>query len=389
MSPPQLLPAGFTNRGYWLSSFEEPGKVVDLPIPQAGPGSAVVQVVATLILPYVAKVHRGEIPQLNLALPLVPNANCVGRVLDVGPDAARIRPGDWVWVDGTVHARDDALVKIVQGHHGGEGPRGRVLMQGEWRDGSMQKVMKAPLESCHLINKEYLFGQEGHAPEELTPIILYNIAGGAIFETAKVQVGETVVIGPATGSFGGAAVELALLSGAKVIMLGRSEGTLRTMKERLGNPEKLQYIAMSGDEDKDTEAIKRLAPGGVDVFNDWTPGWFEKPLYLPAALKTLNPWARIVLSGAPYGKLELPYKTALHLNWQILARWANTRDTLVRIVKLINDGVLKIGKSGGSEFKTFDTIEDVEGAKEHAADGGRFKSYTVLKPNGDVKPALK
>lgn len=174
MSPPQLLPAGFTNRGYWLSSFSKPGEVIDLPTPQAGPGSAVVQVAATLILPYVAKVHRGEIPQLNLALPMVPNANCVGRVLEVGPDAARVRPGDWVWVDGTVHARDDALVKIVQGHHGGEGTAGRVLMQGEWRDGSMQRVMKAPLESCHVIDQEYLFGKEGHAPEELTPIILYN-----------------------------------------------------------------------------------------------------------------------------------------------------------------------------------------------------------------------
>lgn len=386
MSPEQQLPAGFTNRGYWLTSFSKPGSVIDLPIPQAGPGSAVVQVAATLILPYVAKVHRGEIPQLNLALPMVPNANCVGRVLAVGPDAARVRVGDWVWVDGTVHARDDALVKIVQGHHGGEDEAGRVLMQGEWRDGSMQKVMRAPLESCHVINREYLFGREGHAPEELTPIILYNIAGGAIFETAKVQVGETVVIGPATGSFGGAAVELALLSGARVIMLGRSEATLRTMKERLGSPEKLEYIAMSGDVAKDTEAIRKLAPGGVDVFNDWTPGWLEKPLYLDAALKTLNPWARIVLSGAPYGKLELPYKEALHFNWQILARWANTRETLVRIVKLINDGVLKIGKSGGSEFKTFDSIEEVEHAKEHAESGSRFKSYTVLKPNGDFRP---
>lgn len=389
MSPPQLLPPDFKNRGYWLSSFSEPGKVIDLPTPQAGPGSVVVQVVATLILPYIAKVHRGEIPQLNLALPLVPNANCVGRVLDVGPDAARVRPGDWVWVDGTVHARDDPLVKIVQGHHGGEGPGGKVLMQGEWRDGSMQKVMRAPLESCHLINVEYLFGREGHAPEELTPIILYNIAGGAIFETARVQVGETVVIGPATGSFGGAAVELALLSGARVIMLGRSEGTLKTMRERLGSPEKLQYVAMSGEAEADAQAIRRLAPGGVDVFNDWTPGWFERPLYLDAALGALNPWARIVLSGAPYGKVEIPYARALHLNWRVLARWANTRETLVRIVKLINDGVLKIGRSGGSEFTTFDTVEDVEGAKEHAATGGRFKSYTVLKPNGDVKPPLK
>lgn len=172
-------------------------------------------------------------------------------------------------------------------------------------------------------------------------------------------------------------------------MLARSEATPRTMRERLGSPEKLRYMAVSGDEDKNAEAIRRLAPGGVDVFIDWTPGWFEKPLYLPAALKTLNPCARIVLSGARHGNLELPYKTAPHLNWQVLARWANTRDALVRTVKLINDGVLKIGKSGGSEFKTLDTIEDVEGAKEHAADGGRFKSYTVLKPNGDVEPALK
>ncbi|KAI3397676.1 hypothetical protein diail_10445 [Diaporthe ilicicola] len=106
MSPPPYRPTGFTNRGYWLSSFSEPGKLIDLPTPQAGPGSAVVQGTATLILPYIARVHRGEIPALNLALPLVPHANCVGRVLEVGPDAARVKPGDCVWVDGTVHPRD-------------------------------------------------------------------------------------------------------------------------------------------------------------------------------------------------------------------------------------------------------------------------------------------
>ncbi|KAH6981501.1 hypothetical protein EDB80DRAFT_873356 [Ilyonectria destructans] len=135
-----------TNQGYWLSSFSEPGKIIDLPVPKASSGSAVVQVLATLVLPYLSRIHRGEVQQANLILPLVPNANCIGRITEVGADATLLKPGDLVWVDRTIISRDDPTVVIVQGHLGGLGERGQTLMQGEWRDGSFQKYQKVPLE---------------------------------------------------------------------------------------------------------------------------------------------------------------------------------------------------------------------------------------------------
>ncbi|EEU35778.1 uncharacterized protein NECHADRAFT_82192 [Fusarium vanettenii 77-13-4] len=380
------MAAQLSNKGYWLSSFSEPGKIIDLPVPKASSGSVVVEVLATLVLPYLTQIHQGGVQQANLMLPLVPNANCIGRIIEVGPDATLLKPDDLVWADSTIISRDDSTVVIVQGHLGGLGERGRTLMQGEWRDGSFQQYQKVPLESCHLLNTNRLIKDLGYNLLELTTIILYTVAGGAMLEIANLQVGQTVVIGPATGSFSGAAVELALVCGANVVAIGRTKETLAELKEKLGNPERLKYAVMTGDVDSDAAAILRLTPDGkgADVFNDWTPGWIEKPLFLQAGLKTLKAWGKVVLSGAAWGSADIPYAESIHNNWQVIARWCCTRATLTRVLDLINQGQLKIGKSTGGEFTTFEQVEDVERAKEHASKNGRFKQYTVLLPSGPI-----
>ncbi|KAM0338625.1 hypothetical protein ACHAPU_011258 [Fusarium lateritium] len=374
------------NRGYWLSSFSEPGKIIDLPVPKESTGSAVVKVLATLVLPYLTQIHKGGVKQANLMLPLVPNANCIGYITEVGADATLLKPGDLVWVDSTIVGRDDPTVVIVQGHLGGLSERGRTLMQGEWRDGSFQQYQKVPLDSCHRLNADRLVSELGYNLFELTSIILYTVAGGAILEMANLTAGQTIVIGPATGSFSGAAVELALLCGDNVIAIGRNEETLISLKEKLSNPDRLKLVVMTGDVDADAAAILKLTPGGngADIFNDWTPGWIEKPVFLQAGLKVLKVWGKVVLSGAAYGSADIPYATSIHNNWQVIARWCCTRTTLTRVLDLIDQGLLKIGSSTGAEYTTFEQVDDVEKAKQHASEYGRFKNYTILLPNGPI-----
>ncbi|MFG2226655.1 hypothetical protein [Streptomyces sp. NPDC048644] len=44
---------------------------------------------------------------------MTPGSGAVGRVRAVGPDATRLRVGDWVLCDPTVRSRDDALTPDI------------------------------------------------------------------------------------------------------------------------------------------------------------------------------------------------------------------------------------------------------------------------------------
>ncbi|RSL39485.1 hypothetical protein CEP54_016314 [Fusarium duplospermum] len=368
------------NRALWLSSFSEPASVVDLPIPEATAGSAVVQVLAAPIVPYTKAVHAGKVPLLNLSLPLVPSPNAVGRVHAVGPDAIRAKPGDLVYVDATIYGRDDNSVKIMAGHHGGHGPEGQKLMRGEWRDGSLQQFQKIPLENIYALDEERLTNL-GYTPAALQSIAYYSVAGGAILESADVKIGNTVVVGPCAGSFGGLAVELALAAGANVIGVGPYEEELEKIAKVLNNP-RFQYIVMTGDNDADTAAIIKATPNGLgaDVVSDWSPGFLEEPPYLYATARTLKRQGRIVLSGGAANDIRIPYPYMLLKEIEVKGKWMCSRKTIERLISMIEQGLLKVGEDGGSKIDVF-TLDEHHEAIEHAAKNGGWRSYTVINPN--------
>lgn len=369
------------NRAVWLSSFTEPPSIIDLPVPEANAGTVVIRVLAAPIVPYTQLVHAGKIAALNLTLPLVPNPNAVGRVHAVGPDAVRLKPGDLVYIDATVRGRDDPSVMIMAGHHGGEGPEGRKLMQGEWRDGSLQQFQKVPLENVYPLDEQRLLGELGYSPALLQSIAHYSVAAGAILEAADVKIAETVVVGPCAGSFGGLAVELALTLGANVIGLGRSESKLRDMKEKLNHP-RFSYVVMTGDDDADTAAILRATPNGkgADVVSDWSPGFVENPPFLFAAARTLKTRGRVVLSGGTPSNIQVPYTLTVHKDLTVKGKWMCSRQTLEYLIQIIEQGQLKIGVDSGTKLAVF-SLDEHHDAYEHAAKHGAWRNYTVVAPN--------
>src|SRR5471032_3281662 len=95
-----------------LTAFGLPLSVQSLPDPMLGTGEIIVDVVAAGVLPYMAEVLSGERRYL-LTLPAVPGAGAIGRVRAVGPDATRLKAGDWVSCDPTVRSRDDAVTPDI------------------------------------------------------------------------------------------------------------------------------------------------------------------------------------------------------------------------------------------------------------------------------------
>lgn len=371
------------NQGLLLSSFSTPLELVERPIPRASSGTIVAKVLATLILPYIKKVHEGLVPQLNVPIPCIPQGCCIGRVHEVGPDAALLKPGDLIWYDGFIQARDDPTVFGLQGHLGGDTERNQAFVKGEWRDGCLQQYAKLQLENCIRLDEDRLMKQLGYTPAELSTFLLYETAAGAALEAGNIRPGETVVIGPATGSFGGVTTQLALTLGANVIALGRSLKTLNAMKESLGNPERLQLLAMTGDVSKDAAAIRQLTPfgQGADLFNDWTPGWLPKPLFLDAGIQSLKIGGRVILSGSPQGPVEFDYNFVLHRNISIQGKLMCSRRYVAEVISMISNGFLKIGKLSGAQVKEFEFL-DHKAAIDYAEANSSMLNYTVLMPNG-------
>ncbi|GKU14160.1 unnamed protein product, partial [Fusarium langsethiae] len=150
---------------------------------------------------------------MNVQPPYVPNANAIGRVHAVGPDAVLVKAGDLVYVDSTARARDDPNnVMIMIWHLGCAGNAGQKLMQA-WRDGSLQQYQKVPLENVYPLDEQRLVGELHYDPAELLSIAYYCVPAGSLLEAADLKTAETVIVGPSGGNFGGLAVEIALTIG--------------------------------------------------------------------------------------------------------------------------------------------------------------------------------
>lgn len=369
------------NRALWLSSFDKPLELVDLPVPTATPGSAVVKVLNTVVFPYAEEIHNGTLTVYNLHLPLVPHPSSIGRIHAVGPDAVSAKPGDLVFVPAPVSARDDPEVSIIQGHHGGEGPRGRALMQGEWRDGALQQYQKVPLENILILDEARLCRQLGYTPADLHEISFYGMAAGSLCEAAGLRAGETVLIGPATGTYGGITSDMALALGANVIAIGRNRTHLEGLARKLGHHERFSYVVMTGDDAADAAAIMKASPQGrgVEVYNDWAPAAVDGSPFFSAAIQTVRPEGRAILSGAPSGHIRVPYTLVMHKNIRIIGKVIVSRGGLEQTIKMVELGLLKLGKRGGSTHDVY-SLQDHHEAFVKAKSCG-FRVYTDIAPN--------
>ena len=96
------------HEGCVLNAFGSPLAIETVPDPLLGTGEVIVDVAASRVLAYANEVLSGERKYL-LELPVVPGPGAIGRIRATGPDATRLRPGDWVYCDPTVRSRDNAL----------------------------------------------------------------------------------------------------------------------------------------------------------------------------------------------------------------------------------------------------------------------------------------
>ena len=246
-----------------LNAFGSPLAIETVPDPLLGTGEVIVDVAASRVLAYANEVLSGERKYL-LELPVVPGPGAIGRIRATGPDATRLRPGDWVYCDPTVRSRDNALSPDIALQGLTAGSEGGLRLQRYFHDGAWAEQMRLPTENAIPIGDI----DEKDAGRWCALGTLLVPYGG--FLAANLQAGEIVLVNGATGSFGSAAVAVALGMGAQcVVATGRNEQALTELARRFGA--RVRTVPMRGHEADDRARILQAAPGPIDCVLDILP----------------------------------------------------------------------------------------------------------------------
>ena len=313
--------------------------------PQADPGSAVVRVLATAVLTYGGTVYSGKKPY-PYPVPLVPGSSAVGRIAAVGPDATRLKPGQLVYIDCFIQGRDDPTSLILHGLSSGFTPGSNQLMGDVWRDSTYAEYSKLPLENCFPMDETKLLGSPanggfGYTMEDLTYLLTLSVPYGGLRDV-DVRAGEKVIITPAAGAFGSAAVVAALAMGAQVVAMGRDTESLERVKAL--SPERIQIVRNTGDVAADTKELTKNGP--ADVFFDASPGKAFASTHFKSCINALRRGGRVSFMSA-FEELSLPLRTITIFDITIKGKWMYTKEDIRLMINMAETGFLKLGKAGG------------------------------------------
>lgn len=354
-----------------LQSFGKPLTVTTAPEPRIGTGEVIVDVVTAPILSYADEVFSGARKYL-LPTPVIPGCGAIGRVRETGPDATKLRPGDWVFCDPTTRSRDDALMPdiVLQGWSArGEGGR---KLQEYHRDGGLAERIRVPTENAIPIG-DIDPAEAGRWCAINTLLVAY---GGLLAMAFKA--GETLLVSGATGNFGSATVLTALAMGARrVIAVGRNDGVLADLKRRFGT--RVAPVRLTGNADQDSSQMHHVADGPIDAVLDFLPPSVDASV-ARTAIMAVRPYGRVVLMGGVGmlggDELALPYPWIMRNLITIKGQWMYEPSAVSTMVGLVRSGLLDLDNFKVAEF----ALDDVNEAIAHAsANSGPFR-LTVVRP---------
>ncbi len=354
-----------------LNEFGRPLDIQALPDPVLGTGEVIVDIVAAGVTSYAANVFNGSRAYL-LETPVVPGAGGIGRVRATGPDATKLKAGQWVYCEPTIRARDDVFnpETILQGWTY-RTPAALPLHQ-FYHHGSFAEQMLVPTENITPIG-EIDAGEAGRWTAMGRLLVPYGglLAGG-------LRAGEVLVVNGATGGFGGAGVAVALAMGAgRVVAAGRNAQTLEDLA-RIYGP-RVRPARMTGDEAADRATIVEAAGTPIDMVLDFLPREAAAHQVMAAALAVRH-GGRIILMGGLRGQsgaLPFDYNWLMHNDVTVRGKWMYEREAIPRMIQMIRGGLIDLVQFEMAEFP----LDDANAAIAHAAANAGPRQLTVLRPD--------
>ncbi|RKK94822.1 hypothetical protein BFJ71_g8689 [Fusarium oxysporum] len=335
-----------------------------LSTPQPGPGSAIILIESAGILPY----HHQVIRHYPIPIPLVGGFSAIGRIAAIGPDAVALQLGQLVYVDCVIHARDDPdeffLSAVIEGFTDGS----KKLMRDVWRDGTFAEYFKAPLENCIPLNENRLCKELGYSIPELTYMAYLLVPYGGLRDI-KLEPGETIVICPATGGYSGAAVQVALSMGARVIAMARNGEKLAKLKEHVEKTSpgaNLETVLITGDESNDAAALRAF--GTIDAALDLTPSTAATSAHTKSAIRALRRGGRVSLMGSTN---NIGAGQILTNDITLKGKMMYDRPDILQLIKMLERGLFSRG-TNFVDVKTFalgDWKQGLDTAADHVGIG--------------------
>ena len=362
-----------------LARFE-PLQVQKVPVPEALPGSAVVRVELASVLSYAKDIYNG-VRQYPYPVPLTTGAGAaIGRVVALGQDAVRLKVGDLCLLDPTIRARDGAGDIFLSGIYDGFTESSRKLMKdGGFRDSIYAEYVRWPLECTFVLNESALMGDHlGYTHEDLLFIPKMLVSYGGLGPNGvHVKPGETVIVAPATGGFGAAAVHVCLELGAgRVIVMGRNMSTIEQLKasEPSDRRDRIVGVRLTGNWEDDLKSLNAAKGEGqeIDVYFDISPPMAQDSGHFKACVMALGYGGRVSLMGGILGDVVLPHLKIMHWNITIKGKWMYERNDVRECIKLVETGTVRLQNHdkgwnmlGSSCVKTF-ALEEWEEAFNEA-----------------------
>jgi threonine dehydrogenase-like Zn-dependent dehydrogenase len=247
------------------------------------------------------------------------------------------------------------------------------------RYNSYAEYTKAPLENCYPLDQKRLLGSPadgglGYHIGDISYAFRQLVPFGGLVDI-DLKVGETIIIAPATGAFGGAAVEIALAMGARVIAAARNADSLKRLT---GMNERILPVQLTGDVETDAKALKQFGP--VDVFQDWCPPTAAKTTHIKACMLALRVGGRVSLMGGIREDISISYAWVMHNNLTIKGKWMYTQEDPYLLIKMIEIGILKLGERAGLKNVGIFPLEDWSKAFTAAEENPGWGTQALIAP---------
>ena len=202
-----------TMRVVELPGVGEPLRIAERPVPEPGPGEALVRVQACGVCGSDIFLQKGGFGP-KIRMPVVPGHEAAGVVAAVGPDVAEVAPGDQVAV-----YYIDAPADSIYAHRGRPNIGPGVVRMGVDVDGAFAEYVLRPVSTLIKV------------PAPVDPATLAVLTDAvatpyhALAKIARLQPGETLAV-LGIGGLGSNAVQLGKHLGARVVAITRSEEKL-------------------------------------------------------------------------------------------------------------------------------------------------------------------
>jgi NADPH2:quinone reductase len=211
-----------------VREFGDPSvmKLEDVPEPQAGAGQVLVAIKAAGVNPVDTYIRNGQYASLP-PLPYTPGSDAAGLVSAVGSGVSEFKPGDRVYISGTVEGR---------------------------AHGSYAQKAVCTVDEVHHLPSHVTFAEGAGVG------VPYVTAWRALFDKGRATPGETVLVHGASGAVGVAATQIASAAGLRVFGTAGTERG-RALAREQGAHEVFDHTAAGYEKD----ILAKTGGRGVDL----------------------------------------------------------------------------------------------------------------------------